>query len=298
MRRAAVRAATPGSRDGHGGDAGGRGEPLEHRHERRRRDDRVAHPLGDVAQRVVVGDPRRPAAGAGSRGKNASETKRTTKTSGKMPCTVLALRARRASSMPRAAEADAGEDRRSRARDSTPSDAGLDRRRRRAARCTRNQSDLGDRERRRRASSRPKTIAARGMGAATSRSKKPPSISSAAAMPGGDAAEQQRLGDRRGELEVEEAVDLREAGQLGACACRPPTFTARNRRREDDERREELRAAQGVAQRAARQRERDAGHAGACSGFGSGSSAGAASAAAPSRCSPVFSTKTSSSVGS
>ena len=78
------------------------------------------------------------------------------------------------------------------------------------------------------ASSRPSTSATRGMGEATRRSKKPPSISSARRDPGADAAEQQRLRDRGGELEVEEAVDAREARQLASSRCRPPTLTARN----------------------------------------------------------------------
>ena len=67
-------------------------------------------------------------------------------------------------------------------------------------------------------SSRPSTIATRGMGEATRRSKKPPSISSAVAIPAVDAAEQQRLRDRGGELEVQEAVDSREARQRRSCA--------------------------------------------------------------------------------
>ena len=68
------------------------------------------------------------------------------------------------------------------------------------------------------ASTRPRTSAARGVGEATRRSKNPPSMSSAVGDPGAHAAEQQRLQDRRGELVVEEAVDLREA--LQRCASR------------------------------------------------------------------------------
>jgi hypothetical protein len=98
-----------------------------------------------------------------------------------------------------------------------------------------------------------------------------------------DAGQQQRLRHRRGQLEVQEAVDLGKSGQVGR-ARQAADVHRQEQRREDQHRGHELRPAQHVHERAAGEREDRADHAGA----GTSSS----------RCWPVFSTKTSSSVGS
>ena len=98
--------------------------------------------------------------------------------------------------------------------------------------------------------SRPSTIAKREIGAASRRSVNPISMSTASAIAAAVARQQGRLDHRSGEHEVEEAVDLREPGQV-----RPPLPGAAGLDRqqqggEDHERGGELGAAQGLANRA------------------------------------------------
>src|SRR3954451_11615684 len=165
-------------------------------------------------------------AGALSRssGKNALETKSTTKTSGKIPWTVDALRARSASTTPSAAKPVPATTpiRRTARTPGTPPWTWTPRispSARKYATWTTATAEP--------AKIRPRTMATRGIGAATSRSKKPPSISSAAPIPcetppsSSDwviaAASWKSRNDRTGG-KPGRSVEL----------CRPPTLTARN----------------------------------------------------------------------
>ena len=223
------------------------------------RDDRVAQPVGDVAQRVVAASQSAGGSAAAPRGKNALETNRMTKTSGKIPWTVEALRARSASSTPIAPKPDAGQhaDRQhDHGRPGTPPSIVAPK----ISPSSEEPDDLHGGERGGGEDPARARSPTRGIGEATSRSKKPPSISSAVAMPADHAAEQQRLRHRGGELEVQEAVDLGEARQVRR-AVQPADVDGQEQRGEDDQRREELRAAERVAQRPARERQRGADHA-------------------------------------
>ena len=200
------------------------GKALEHRRRRDRSDDRVAHPVGDVAQRVVLGDPvgrrlqqRAREEGAGDEQDHEDQREDALD--------------RRGVARPQRDQHPERREARSRPATRSPAPAGTPARRRgsRRRRSSPRPGTTGSAPRRSpsRRRIRPSTIDTRGMGEATSRSKKPPSISSAVAMPLHHAAEQQRLGDRAGELEVQEAVD-RAGSRAGRCVrCSPPALIAR-----------------------------------------------------------------------
>ena len=225
----------------------------------RSRDDRVAHALGDVAERVVVGEPARRRLEQARAGRTPSETNRITKTSGKIPWTVEAFLARKASSIPIAPKPIAGDD----------GDAGHEEHAGQAADDLRaeDQADEQEPQRledgehgRRRAGARGRAPRA-GRATATSRSKKPPSMLERGGDPGA-VTPPSRIDCviAAASWKSRKPVTSPKPGSV-VVRSRPPTFTARNSVGKMSERREELRAAERVAQRAPREREDRARHA-------------------------------------
>ena len=253
-------------------------------------------------------------AGSSSRffGKNADDRKRITNTSGKIPCAMLA---------------DLGLERDRRARSSrTPSRSARRARARPARRATppamwapKIEPDRQEPDARRSAPStpvalsRPSTNDQREIGAATSRSMKPISMSSASAIA---ALTPASIVDCSIAPASWKSRNPCTCGNCGRSTARPapPVFTARNSDGKIDDRREELRPAERLLDGAPPER-RDhprlsfasrARQAGRPQPRGRGASRGdrlsagcgcCGSSSAPSRWRPVFSTKTSSSVG-
>src|SRR5690348_4569549 len=116
------------------------------------------------------------------------------------------------------------------------------------------------------------------------------------------AGQHHRLHHRAGQHELEEALDRREAGQFdpGAGAA---GLDRQQQGGEDDDRADQLRPPEGLADRARAERPDhphagpEAAHAGAASASGSSASSALPPPSSPSRWCPVFSTKTSSRVG-
>ena len=181
------------------------------------RDDRVADPLDDEAERVVVGDRLPPARAAGRAGRRRDERKRITKTSGKRPWTTRRCPCRSAIAAPMPAEGDRRRARRAAIISSSPGDA--------AARCGRRRSarSRGTRAPRRAPSaavpaSRPSTIAKREIGAAKRRSVKPISMSTASAIPPLLPASSVDWIIAPASMKSRKLCDLREAGQVDRAA--------------------------------------------------------------------------------
>ena len=237
-----------------------------------------------------------------SRGKKADDRNRITNTSGKMPCTTLALPAPSASAAPSAPNARRAQPDQQRATS--------DERRARRPGCARRRSG------RSRGTRRPQQRPARGrrpaararstqreIGAAIRRSMKPISMSSASAMPAADAGQHRRLHHRA--RRAGSRGSRAPAGTPGRSIARPapPVLTARNSDREDDDRREELRPPERLPDRAPAERRDDA----PCARAGAdharrpalprAARPRRACSPAPSRWRPVFATNTSSSVG-
>ena len=260
-------------------------------------------PFDDEAHRVVLGDRLRRLEQQVRRGKKADERKRITNTSGKMPCDDAGAAG---------AQGDRGADRRrtrSRERgDERDHDQRARRRRprsgrRRSSPIARNQSAGEEPEhRRRRRAGRARSRSARSA-PRQSRSMKPISMSSASAIAAAVAGQHRRLQHRPGEHEVEEAVHRREAGQVDGAAG-AAGLDRQQQRREDDDRRQELRAAEGLRDRAPPERRDDPRMRDEPSTPARASTLvrpprrSALCSSSPSRWWPVFSTKTSSRVGS
>ena len=187
------------------------------------------------------------------RGKYADERNRITNTSGKMPCATLGAPALRASAAPSAPNAIAfSADQHDHDQRHPP----------RRLRCARRRSspiveEPHARERAQHRGRREPPEHERGARdrRANRRSMKPISMSSASAIAPLTPREHRRLQHRARELEVEEAVHLRERRQVHGAA-RAAGVDGEEQRREDDDRREELRPAEGLLDRAPAERRR------------------------------------------